>query len=232
MEIVVLIIMALVCLSVLLKLTYHGWKGRIILSGLCALFIILSYEAATEQSKAQIADWLGQPELMLDMSVWLTIDVAFQICFCVLAAKALSNSLSPTERIMKLISLWIPGILIFPVLLAILTETIFTMTGMDFLAIARTLGLTILILFPVLASFLKWMIPEKDIRLEMMFMINLIIAVFGIAATVNGRTAAVGTNEVEWGALTGFIAIMMIGTLAGLLLHNRENRRNANKILK
>ena len=34
-------------------------------------------------------------------------------------------------------------------------------------------------------------------------MVNMLIAALGVVATVNGRTAAAGTNQVEWGALGG-----------------------------
>ena len=53
------------------------------------------------------------------------------------------------------------------------------------------------------------LIPEKEIRLELLFMINLLIAALGIVATVNGRTAATGTNHVEWTALAGVFAILI-----------------------
>lgn len=190
METAVIMIMALVCFSFVLKLTYHNRIGRIVLSTLCALFILSTYDNASNQSKARISECLGQPELMLDISVWLTIDVAFQICFCILAAKALSSALNRTDKILLEVCLWIPGILIFFVLFAILTEVVLSMTGMDFATIGWTIAIAVLILFPLSTFIMRRLIPEKEIRLEMMFMINLIIAALGIITTVNGRVAA------------------------------------------
>ncbi len=57
-------------------------------------------------------------------------------------------------------------------------------------------------------SGLCWLVPEKEIRLELLFMVNMLIAALGVVATVNGRTAAAGTNQVEWGALGGVAAII------------------------
>lgn len=222
METVVIIIMAMVCFSFILKLTCHSWPGRISLGAVCALFILLTYDTATTQSKAQIADWLSTPELMLDMSVWLTIDVAFQIFYCVLAAKALTMPISRMENILMKLGLWIPGILIFPVLFAILTEMIFTMTGINFATIAWCLALAVAVMLPLLAYATSWLIPEKDIRLEMLFMVSLIIAALGIVATVNGRTAAIGTNSVEWQALAAFIALTLLAALLGLVRYRRR----------
>ena len=76
METVVIIIMVAVGFSFLLKLTYHRPAGAIALALVAAAFVFLSYDEATSQSKTQIAEWLQNPSLMLDTSVWLTIDVA------------------------------------------------------------------------------------------------------------------------------------------------------------
>lgn len=220
MEAVIMIIMAMAALSFLLKLTCHGWPGRIALGLVAALFVIATCEAATEQSKTQIADWLNQPALMLDTSVLLTVDVAFQIGFCLLAAKAMAGTLCKRERVALAITLWVPGLLIFPVLFALLTELVFTLTGSDFQLIAWGLAVGVAIAAPLLASGLRWLIPEPDIRLEMLFMVNLIIAALGIVATVNGRTAATGTNSVEWSALAAVLALLALG-MAGGLIYNR-----------
>ena len=219
----------MVCVSFTLKLSCHTWTGRFALSAICAIFIILTYDIAASQSKAQITNWLQQPDLMLDMSVWLTIDVAFQIFFCILAAKAMTENLGRKEKIMIKICLWTPGILIFPVLFAILTELIFTMTGIDFDNIARLMAAVVLVLFPLMAFLMKWLIPESDIRLETLFMVNLIIVALGIVATVNGRTAAVGTNEVKWESLIGFMVIMATGAVSGFFINKYITQKKITK---
>lgn len=219
MEIVVMIIMLTVGFSFLLKLTCHGRAGRIALSALAALFVLLTCDMATTQSKTQIADWLSQPDLMLDTSVWLTVDVAFQIAFCVLCAKKLAGPITRNESRMLAVCRWFPGLLIFPVLFALLTQLIFSMPGSDFDTIGRVTAAAILLLTPLLARGLKWLLPEAEIRLELMFMVNMLTAALGVVATVNGRTAAIGTDSVEWGALAGVAAIMLAGTVAGLFIY-------------
>ena len=230
MEIVVLIIMLMVGFSFILKLTFHSWKGRIAIALVSALFIMLTYDSASSQSKTQIQEWLSQPELMLDTSVWLTIDVAFQICFCILAAKAMLESLSGTERILLNLTLWIPGLLIFPTLFALLTELTFTFTGVDFATTAWVTAIVLFISVPIFAAMMRYLIPEKDIRLEMIFMVNLIIAALGVVATVNGRTAAAGTSEIELGAMIGVTLILIAGLIAGLILNRYLTRKKFSKL--
>ena len=94
METVVIIIMCLTGLVFLLKLTCHGNAGVVLLSFLAAAAVILMTDFASSQSRTRIEAWLGQPDIMLDTSVWLTLDVAFQIWFCFLAAKRLSGPLT------------------------------------------------------------------------------------------------------------------------------------------
>lgn len=226
METVVFIIMLLVSFSFLLKLTWHGWLGRIVIALLAAVFIMAMTDLATGQSKAQISDWLSMPSLMLDISVWLTVDVAFQICFCILAAGQQEGKM----RLAYLFTLWFPGLLVFPVLFAFLTEAIFSMHGTDFMLISRMIAGGVLVGVPVLSYCIRQLLPEREIRLELMFMVNLLIAALGIVATVNGRTAAVGSNHVEWMALAGVLALLVAGTIFGLIYHRYRLTKQITKI--
>ena len=227
---VLITIMGLVIFGFLLKMTFHGTAGRIVLAVIAAAFILITYGNAAAQSKTQIADWLGQPDLMLDTSVWLTVDLAFQIAFCVLSAKAMGERLSGTGKFLRQICLWVPGILIFPVLFALLTELIFMLPGVGFATTAIGLAAVLLVGIPLLSAGLKQLVPERDIRLELLFMVSLLAGALGIVATVNGRTAAVGTNEVEWGALVAVIILLLAGVLAGSLIYRYYNNKIITKI--
>ncbi len=230
METVVLIILLLVSLSFILKLTFHRPAGVAVLSLLTMAFTVFMTESASSQSKTRIADWLSQPELMLDTSVVLTIDVAFQICFCILMASRLSGTLRGLQSILLEITLWIPGLLLFPTLYSMLVAIIFSMPGADFDTIGWISGTAVMTATPVLAYGLKFILPETDLRLELIFLINLLIATLGIVATVNGRTAATGTNNVEWQALAAIFAIIISGLCAGWIYFRVRNSKKINNI--
>lgn len=222
--------MLLVSFSFLLKLTTLRRYGRIAVGAAAALFLFATYDAATGQSKTQISDWLGQPDLMLDISILLTVDIAFQLCFCILAAKALTSPLRRTEQWALAVCRYFPGILVFPVLFAALTELVFSLPGTDFSLIGQASAVIVLVLAPLLASGLKWLLPEEDFRIELIFMLNLIIAGLGIVATVNGRTAATGSNNVEWTALAAVIALLAAGASAGIFCHKFSTAKKITKI--
>ena len=232
METVVMIIMLMVSFSFLLKLTYHRLPGLLIMSLIPFIFLGLMHEYAAMQSKTQIAQWLEQPALMLDTSVLLTVDVAFQIAFCILMGKKICGKLSRRESILLNVTLWFPGLLIFPVLFSLLVEAVFALPGTDFAAIGWGCGIAAFILIPALAFGIRYLLPESDLRLELMFLVNLITAALGIVATVNGRTAAVGTDSVGWQALTAILALLIIGAVAGLFLNRILTARKIKKLIK
>lgn len=230
MVIVVMIIMALVIFGFVLKMTFLGLAGRLAMCAAASLSVILACDVAACQSKAQIADWLARPELMLDMSVWLTVDVAFQVAFCVMAAKSLAGPLSRCGSVVLEVCRWFPGVLVFPVLFAVLTELIFSLPGVDFDTIARSLAAGLLVAVPLLAAGLLRPLPEKELRLELLFMVNMLTAALGVVATVNGRTAAAGTNEVDLCALAAVASLLAVGTAIGVVLNKYLTRKHISQI--
>lgn len=226
MEIVVTVIMLLVIFSMILKMTYLPVAGRLAIGLLCALFIVFDLDLAASQSKTRIDDWLGNPELMLDIAVLLTIDVGMQIAFCIFEARSIAGEkLSKTGNIIRQVTMWVPGILIFPTLFALLTEVIFSFPGIDFDTIALSLAAGVAILMLTFSYLVKLALPENDLRLELIFMVNAMIGLLGVIATVNGRTAVNGEDNVEWQALLGVILLLMAGVLAGLLRFKHQSRR-------
>lgn len=226
MELVVIIVVFLVIFSVLLKMTYLPQFLRVPICMVLAFFVGENWEYAASQSKTRIDDWLQNPDLMLDMAVLLTIDVLMQISFCIMEAKRFSGEpLSKTEIVVRYVTMCIPGILIFPTLLAVLVESIFAFPGVDFITIAWSLAAIIIITGSLAPLLIKWLLPEPDLRLELIFMVNVLIAILGVVATVNGRTAAAGNNSIEWQPLIGIILILLAGFVSGYLLFRRKSLR-------
>lgn len=217
-----------VVLSFVLKLSCHSPYGMAAICVVVALFVGFSWEYAISQSRTQIADWLADPELMLDTAVLLTADVALQIAFCFLCSRKMSGEkLSRSLRVIYQITYWFPGILIFPVLFSFLVQLIFAMPGADFAVTGWTTAIGVLIIMPLLAYIVRLILPETDLRLELLFLVNLLTAALGIVATVNGRTATAGTAQVEWGALAGFLIILLTGALTGLIYSRLRKRPRA-----
>ncbi len=231
MEVVVLIILMMAGFAFIVKLTYHGWIGRLTLCAFTALFVVLSSDTAASQSKAQIDTWLASPELMLDAAVLLTVDVASQLAFCFLMGRKISGGLdSPRGRWKLGLLLWFPGLVVFPSLFALLTELIFSWTGADFILVGYTLAAVVLIIVPLTVFGLRKLLPEDDIRLELLFLASLLTAALGVTATVNGRTAAIGVDFTEWDAFGAVSLLLAFGTIAGFIINNHMTINRIKKI--
>ena len=226
METVVFILMILVCFNFMLKQTYRKRWSVVAIAVVSTLFVGLMWRYAIEQSKTQIADWLANPELMQDTAVLLTLEVALQMSFCMLAAHVQTTGRIRKRTLWLYRALrWFPGILIFPVLFSALVALIFSFPGVSFPLVAWSMAGAVLVLIPAGTYFLRWLLPEKDLRLELLFLGNALIAILGIVATVNGRTAVAGISEVNWSALGGILGLIVAGIAAGMLLRRLKQYR-------
>lgn len=222
--------MILVAFNFMLKLTFNKWGYVLGVAAVCALFVALIWTVAIEQSKTQIQAWLTNQQLMLDTSVVMSIEVVLQMSFCMLAAH-----LRFTGRVRKRV-LWtykilrgFPGVLMFAVLFAVLTELIFAFPGVDFRRTAYLTAAGVFVVLPVGAIGLRKLLPEKDLRLELLFLANALVMILGVVATVNGRTAVRGFSEVEWGAVGGMLLIVAAGAGIGLLIYRAKEKRKLKK---
>ena len=198
MDTIVLILILLTAFNFLLKQTF--WKPVAVgaAAGIATIFVILLWPYAIEQSKTQIADWLSDNQLMLDTSVVLTLEIVVQMAFCLLAVHV-ANYSPVKNRMMVAYRLlyWFPGVLIIPVLFFGLTQAIFSFPGVSFKLIAWLFGLFVFVVIPFGRWLIRWLLPEEDLRLELFFLTNALVAILGIIATVNGRTAVEGVGDVD-----------------------------------
>ena len=217
METVVLVMMIVVCFNYLLKQTWRKPFFVALSAVVCALFVGLAWPWAIEQSKNRIAGWLADSALMLDLAVLLTLEVALQMTFCVVAAHIhTAGRVKPSVVWIYRLLRWFPGLLVFPVLFSLLVAAIFALPGVSFPLVAWSLAAVVAVVIPLGRWALKHLLPEKEIRLELLFLTNALIAILGIIATVNGRTAVAGITSVDWPSLGGVMAFVAAGLLLGM----------------
>lgn len=216
----------MVCFNFMLKQTYSKRWAVAVTTIACALFVGNMWPYAIEQSKTQIADWLSNTELMLDTSVILSIEVCIQMAFCMLAVHMMTGGIAkPATLWAYRILRWFPGILIFPVLFSMLVALIFAFPGKSFSTVAWVMAAAVFVLIPLGTIGLRKLLPEKELRLELLFITNAMTAILGVVATVNGRTAVNGISEVNWAALAGIIVLIIGGTAIGLVLRRFKMNR-------
>lgn len=226
METVVKLAMVLVSLSFVLKLTGYKLRQLLLMALLCALFVGFSWQFAAEQSKTAIASWLSDRELMQDIAVLMTLDVALQMAYCLMAVNLMNSG--PLKRrtilVYKLLRLF-PGIMVFLVLFSLLVSCVFAFPGVSFPLISWCMAAAVLVLLPLAVLGIRKLLPEKEIRLELLFLSNALTAALGVIATVNGTTASESVDSVDYPATIAVIGIVLLGAALGFLLYRLKAGR-------
>ncbi len=217
METVAVILFILVCFSFVLKQTFVHALQIGITAVAAMVFMGLAWRGAILQSSTEIAGWLADTDLVRDISVLLNIDVLMATAFCLLSADVeVAGRIGRKARLLFAFLRFFPGIMIIPMMFGILVETIFAFPGADFSLIAWTLGAVFCIAIPLLTYVVKRLLPETFLRLELLFLCNLLIALMGIVATVNGKTTVVGTDNTNLEALAGTVVLVAVLGIAGM----------------
>lgn len=212
----VIILMVLVCINFVLKQSWHKWRSVLATAAAAALFTGLMWPVAVRQSRSQINEWLSNPDLMLDTSVIITLEVILQITFCLLSVHLMnSGKLKPAAIWSYRLLRWFPGILIFGVLFSVLVYLIFAFPGVPFQLVAWCTAGAVFIVIAGGTKLVQMLFPDKENRLEMLFLNNALIGIVAIMATVNGQTAVTGMNNIDWRSLAGVLGLVAAGTLAG-----------------
>ncbi len=214
MELVIQILMLFIVVNCMFKISFWKWWQAVLFSLVCALFVVWVYPYAIQQSKTQIADYLQDINAMQNAAVLVTIEsaVCFGFCFA-----ALRNMFGKTVKRWLKPFYWYPGLLIFPVLFYVLTQSIFSLPGTGFSMIAYSLAGIVLITLPLLSYGIKLLIPENELRLEIHFLVSLFVCILGLITTVNGNvTYAVVKEPVNLKAILLSLGLFLTMFFIGL----------------
>jgi hypothetical protein len=192
MEYIILVLIIFIFINTILKLSYWKWWQRVIFGFICGAFVLLAYPYAISQSKTELAACLNNSKVMQDMAVLITMESILFIAFCFPAMRQLYGRASKRWVILLY---WYPGILVFPALFYVLTNMMFSFPGIAFLTIAYILAGGIFVLLPLLSAGINRLLPEKELRLEMQFLISLFVTVTGLISTENGNTVYAAVSE-------------------------------------
>ena len=203
--------MLIVIFMTWLKLTFlKAWQIAVV-AVVCALFIGLSWPYAITQSRNEISEWLGNQKLMLDTSVILTLEVIWQMAYCMLSAKLFYDGKVKKRTVWVYRMLrFFPGILILPVLFYLQIQVMYLLSGIDFATISWSLAALVLLAVIGGSYALRWLLPQKSLRLELLFLSSALVLILGIVCTVNGSTNFKGSDPIEWKALLAFLGLAAV----------------------
>lgn len=232
MELIIQILMLFIVINCILKLSFWKPWQAVLFGVLCAAFVVWSCQYAILQSKTQLTDYLSNITVLQDAAVLITIESALCFAFCFAALREIFG-----KKVKKWVRplYWYPSLLIFPVLFYILTQLIFSMSGTDFSTISYALAGAALLLLPLLSIGIRYLFPEKDLRLEVHFLVSLFVCILGLLTTVNGNvTYAAAEEAINWKALGASLSLFAMAFIIGYFWNKvkwiiRQKKENQSK---
>lgn len=221
---IILVLILFILLNTILKLSFWRWWQAAFFSAMAGIFVLAVVPYAAGQSKTELAAWLQNPVVMQNVAVLITMESVIIFAFAFMQLRRVLGT-----RVKKKIQLplkFYPGLLLFPVLFYLLAQLFFALPGTDFDTVAYVLAGSIFTLLPLLSWGLSKLIPEKDLRLEIQFIVNLFVCIIGLITTVNGETAYAAVSQplnpkALLLACAGFSALFVAGYLI-----NKFKKRN------
>jgi hypothetical protein len=192
MELVIQILMLFIVINTLLKLSFWKWWQTLIFGGVVALFVMMMEQYAIVQSKTQLNDYLMNREALQNAAVLVTIESALCFAFCF---AMLRNKLVGRKKLWVRLLHWYPGLLVFPVLFYLLTQSIFTMTGVNFDTVTLLFAMGVLVIIPLAGYLVRLLLPENEFKLEVHFLVSLFVAIIGLLTTVNGNVTYAAASQ-------------------------------------
>lgn len=215
MELIIQILMLFIAINGLLKLSFwKPWQAAAF--GLvCAAFLLWAQQYAITQSKTQLQDYLQNGKVMQNMAVLITIESVVGFAYCFIALRTINGE--KTKKWLRWLR-WYPGLLLFPVLFYLLTQTIYAMPGRSFSTISYALAGAVFVAVPLLSALFKRMLPEEELRLEVYFLVTLFVSLIGLITTVDDVVVyAKSETPLHAKALIVSAALFVILFLMGVL---------------
>lgn len=217
MEILIPILLFFIVVNTILKISF--WKGwQIVVYGIiCGGFVLRARQWAVLQSKTRISEYLTDQTLLQNGAVLVTIEAVLFISYCFLALSSLRSK--KQKRQFRALHSY-PGLLIFPVLFYILTQSIFSFPGTDFAVISQIMAGAVLLLLPLVGYTMRRLLPENEFRLEVLFLVSCVVLVLGLLSTVSGQVIyAPSPMSSDLKAITGTFLLFAAVFAAGFILN-------------
>lgn len=182
MEIVVIIILIISLLGVSLQMTFFPkqWVRWIYASGI-ALGIYLAYPRAIEESYASIRQAMTNAGTIVDFSALVILEGLLGCLLCIFQIRLIFG-----QRLRKWwrYAFYFTGI-VFVISVYYLEALLFiSIRGISFQILAIALTAIVPLLILTMHFFLRWLMPEDDLRTEMKFFLHLAQIIFAIILSV------------------------------------------------
>ena len=172
MTVLLTLVALLSLLSFLLKCSFfpRGWTAVAALA--LALAVRLAIPWLVRQPAGLVADWTSTPGRMLDGAVCIVLEALLMGAFCFTRPAGRWKALR-----------FYPGLLAFPAVCWIWAQGLFSSPGLNFGRFGLVAALVTLAVAGGGGQLLRRLLPEEDLRVEGLFLVNLFLILLTVAAT-------------------------------------------------
>lgn len=159
---------------------------------------------------------LSSPAFVSDIAIVVTIEA---IVGMLVSIGMLKNMFTPQRNLSRWLKI-LPGVLIFGAVFYIEQRTFYLFAGYDFKFTALVISLGLLLLIFSVATLIKILLPERTLRYEFKFLLNILLLVGGVV--LNAGDSFYNTSQhsgVEWMAIIAFLALVFVVGCLGFVLH-------------
>ncbi len=177
------------------------WLAGALLNG-SLIWILKPF--ALQQSKTAMESLLSNPEIMTNLSLFVIVDCSILMTYCFKNAGEILNNIKAgdwNKNIWRNFLKIYPGFLVVPMLYFALSHAFFLTPGVSFTTVTWVVTVVVVLLSGFAPYLTKIVLPNNDIRRELLVIICIIIACIGIVGTVNGTTVYKNMNKIDWGSL-------------------------------
>lgn len=190
--------------------------------GFCLLlgvFVFVSHGYAIELNKLQVQQLLSTQDSLLDISFVVMIDSILSVYFCV--ARLGGSDSSKVKRYMSVLR-YMPSLLVFPAIFYIHVNLFFSIVATDFMLITSGWALFVVLLFVVASLFMRRLFAEKELPIEIILILTLLLFMLTVCGTVFHPSATVygSGTPVDWIECVTTLGLLIIIMLAGYIFSN------------
>lgn len=190
---------------------------RLAFSLLSGVFVIGCHPYAMEVNKLELQRILSTQEAMMNISLLVMVDMLLSCYFCI--ARIKDSEDKETFRWYTVLFRYMPSLLVFPALYYIHITLFFSLTGVDFIRTSIGLAVATALLFGLASFFMRKLIAEKELLIELVVMLTLFICVLVICCTIFHPSATVynHASPIDWKGCIGTLAVLLSIFILGYL---------------
>lgn len=222
MELIVQFLMVLICIVAGLKLSHASRWYSWVYALAVGIFIVLTGDWTSNQPKALMSSYIEHRVLRENIAILVTLESMLFILFTFLRLTTTHSSNVLRNKVRKVvlgILTFYPSLLVFPILLYTQSQIFITMAGYDFSVLSWCFASIMVLFFGLTPIGHKRLLPERELRLELLFLSSLFIFIFGLITTVDDKMTYSAPEYVfPWQGFIIAMALLVFCMLVGFWL--------------